>query len=60
MESARGIKIYGSYDADNWNEIPYEYGSASDCLFDEVSDYRYYRIQQIGEDDDSIWSIAEY
>lgn len=59
LQSARGMKIYGSYDGDEWDEIRYDYCSAYEYVFDRAYDYRHYRIQQTGEDDKYEWSVAE-
>lgn len=59
IESARSLRILGSYDGETWNEITYHYASASDYVFDRYCDYNFYRLWQTGNDDVYGWVIAE-
>ena len=59
LEIARGMKIYGSYDENQWDEIKYEYSSAYEYVFERAHDYRYYRIRQTEKDAKYPWSVAE-
>lgn len=59
FENARGIKIYGSDNENDWQEIPYHYGSASDYVFDQISNFSHYRIVQTAEDRNYPWSVAQ-
>ncbi len=59
FECAGNLMFMGSDDGNSWNEIMYNYGSASDYVFEEECDYSFYRIIQTEGDDFYTWSVAE-
>lgn len=58
MNDGRCIKIEGSMDGSSYQDLTWYYAGADDYLFDNPSEYTFYRITLM-EDSDYPWAISE-